>query len=266
MIETKPIEWPGFDHIEKNATFYREVFLRDKLIVFRNANLDQEGHDNLSMLMGEILDGYPKRNAGQVIRYTENHQNLGKTAADDTGEDLRVYWHQEHLHLDNDVVFAVWRNTLLKIDENKGKGYFIDMSKVYRDLPEETQEFLKKCISSGYNNTTRTRDDSRLVGYHWITNVPYIRMEFSGLEIGLHDLRYYDGKPCTHEENLKFLRIARNIRDIVDGDEENRIVHKWHKGDIVIPDIELLAHAVTGGFSPDEREFTGLWSFKDINV
>ena len=33
---------------------------------------------------------------------------------------------------------------------------------------------------------------------------------------------------------------------------------------LVIPDLFKLAHAVTGGFKSEDREFRGIWGYKNI--
>lgn len=46
------------------------------------------------------------------------------------------------------------------------------------------------------------------------------------------------------------------------------MVHQWQKGDLLIPDLFKLAHAVTGGFVQNQRQLDGMfakanpWSFR----
>jgi hypothetical protein len=40
------------------------------------------------------------------------------------------------------------------------------------------------------------------------------------------------------------------------------MVHRWQQGDLIIPDMFKLAHAVTGGFKSEDREFRGIWAYQ----
>jgi alpha-ketoglutarate-dependent taurine dioxygenase len=140
------------------------------------------------------------------------------------------------------------------------------MCQVYKDLPEDSQEFLKKCTGNAYdNNRTEQMLEYNPIGYHWLTKEPVIRLMFPELEVGKNDLKFYDGVKATSEQNDKFLKIAKEIHQLVELDDTNRIVHKWQKGDVIIPDLYKGAHAVTGGFNPEDRKFTGIWSFEYPN-
>ena len=58
------------------------------------------------------------------------------------------------------------------------------------------------------------------------------------------------------------IHLLRAI-DVIEKDESIRIVHDWKQGDLVLMDAFKLAHAVTGGFKPEDREFTGIWGYRD---
>jgi alpha-ketoglutarate-dependent taurine dioxygenase len=266
MIETNPIEWPGLDNIRDNADFYKKVFLQEKVIAFRNANLTYEQQEELTYALGEMFNAYPTKFIGNLERYIEDHANLKKNATSDTGDDVRLIWHQEHVYWDNSIIFATWNNIIFNTNKENGKTYFYDMCQVYKDLPEDSQEFLKKCTSNSYdNNRTKQILEYNPIGYHWLTKEPVVRLMFHEIKEGKNDLKLYDGISATPEQNEKFLRIAKEINDLVKNDETKRIVHKWQKGDVIIPDLYKGAHAVTGGFNSEDRKFTGIWSFEHPN-
>ena len=75
--------------------------------------------------------------------------------------------------------------------------------------------------------------------------------------------KYYDNKKsseiitdiCQKSSSIWYVDSNNNLNI--------RIVHKWKQGDLVIPDMFVMYHALTGGFSSDEREFVGIWSLRD---
>jgi alpha-ketoglutarate-dependent taurine dioxygenase len=77
------------------------------------------------------------------------------------------------------------------------------------------------------------------------------------------DLVSYKSESPKKSELRYFQTLIRKIEDIVWNNEDIRIVHRWQQGDLVIPDLFKLAHAVTGGFRPEDREFRGIWGYKD---
>ena len=61
--------------------------------------------------------------------------------------------------------------------------------------------------------------------------------------------------------HIKYFKEIRNFYfDQVLYNKDIRICHKWDEGDFLVVDLFKMAHAVTGGFNPKEREFIGLWA------
>ena len=48
-----------------------------------------------------------------------------------------------------------------------------------------------------------------------------------------------------------------------DINEKKFFIHEWKQGDFVIVDLFKMAHAVYGGFEPEDREFSGFWAYRD---
>ena len=55
-------------------------------------------------------------------------------------------------------------------------------------------------------------------------------------------------------KNFVFYQITKN--------QSIRFYHEWKQGDLVIVDLFKMAHAVYGGFLPEEREFFGYWAYR----
>jgi alpha-ketoglutarate-dependent taurine dioxygenase len=262
MIYTEPIEWPGLQSIKDNAALYREKFLTDKILAFRGANLSYEEQEDLTRALGDILSMYPNSTEGAIHRYVEDHSK-NMIIQNSTGDDLVLNWHVEHTYFKNPIVAGTWNNLIFTTDTNNGKTYFYDTVELFKHLPEDWKDFLSKCIGYAYDYNHRNEMNECCVLYpHWLTNETLLRHPLERLEEGWHRLKYFEGRTPTAEESKKYLEIVTWIKNKIETDEDNRIVHKWQQGDVIIPDLLRLAHAVTGGFDPAERKFTGLWSYQ----
>lgn len=268
MKAPKIIEWPGLEHIENNPELYLNMLLEEVVFVFRDANLSYEDQYELHRILGEVFHGFPNKTKGKHEHYIMTHEGFNKNANDDTGDDIRSMWHQEHIYYANSIIYGNWNNTIFNTDKENGKTYFYDMCNLYKTLPDDTKEFLKKCTAdvTGNDYDDPINEDTgdfdpkdrvieySPIGYHWITNEPVLRVKFWYANV----LNKYDGRPCTPVEQEKFDTIINDIRNFVVNDEENRIVQKWQLGDLVISDLYKCAHAVTGGFNIKDRQFTGM--------
>jgi alpha-ketoglutarate-dependent taurine dioxygenase len=74
----------------------------------------------------------------------------------------------------------------------------------------------------------------------------------------------YKNEAPSQESLDYFKSLIRKIEKIIMENEDIRIVHNWQQGDLVIPDLFKLAHAVTGGFKPEDREFRGIWAYRSL--
>ena len=265
MIYTKPIEYKGLQDIKENIDFYYDKFIKDTILVFRNANLTNEEHLELQQVLGDRFGWFPNTTSGIESRYFENHAPNGHLTEEN--KDVVVLdWHVEHPFFTNPIVGALWNMFTFNIDEDRGKTYFVDTRTIYKMLPDDWQNFLNKCVANAYSyNHTNSMHQTKVIAPHWINKDPVIRMQLHRIEIGWHDLHSFDGRTPTADEQSQFIKIGNWIINEIINNEEVRIVHKWHQGDVVIPDLYCLAHAITGGFNPKDRHFTGLWSYQMDN-
>ena len=118
-------------------------------------------------------------------------------------------------------------------------------------------------VQNKNNKNDRNLNDFPLVSKHWITGNPVFRITIRKNKISLNTLKFVDGKKPTGLQQKLFKEIFAWFGDYVYDNKKERIVHEWKQGDLLIADIFKLAHAVTGGFKPEEREFIGMWGYKE---
>lgn len=265
MREIIPIEYPGKDSILSNIDYYIDKFKTDSVIVFRNANLSPDEQEDLTRKMGDHFGWFPNTTAGWLERYTENHgKNTLLSQAD--GDTIFLDWHVEHPYYELPIAASTWNMLNLTADPETGKTYFVDMAKMYRSLPDDWQEFLDKATVKGFNPGIHTEPkESKAVWHHWLIDEKVIRIQIDRYYSNDH-LVTFEGRIPTKEEQDKMVEICTHIYSELNRDGDHRLVHKWQNGDLVIPDMFKLAHAVTGGFAPSDREFTGLWVYAEDNT
>jgi alpha-ketoglutarate-dependent taurine dioxygenase len=263
------IEYKGIEDILLNASFYKNKFINEGLIVFKNANITHEEQMRLHQEIGNILgwqslisDPNPEI-LPKLLEYQENHaHNIKiKTA---TEEDILLDWHIEHCYYDNPIVGATWNMKIFNTDSKNGQTYFVDTSDIYDKMPKNWKNLLDKCF---LYLPALDINKFKIIKPHWITGLPVIRIIFKkGILLkNIHNFTDFNGNPLsiTEQEDLK--KIINFIIEEVKDNKNNRKIQQWSQGDLVIVDMFKLAHAVSGGFDPKDREFMGIWGWQFAN-
>lgn len=259
MIESIPIEYPGIKEIIKNINFYKEKFLNDSIIVFRNANLSLDQQREFHLSLGKHFNWTTASN----WYYEENHEKnpaVGVAGCDE----IMLNWHVEHFYYSNPIIVGTWNMFNFSCSSECGKTYFVDTSLIYKILNKDMQNFLKSCIldNSGMEKISMFAKSPLYspVVEHWATKNPVIRLPLHDRDVKIDSV---NGNIPTDKDYEQFETITKEIKDIVRNNQDIRIVQKWQQGDLVLMDAFKLAHAVTGGFDSKDRTFFGIWGHRD---
>lgn len=254
------IDFVSIQDISDNISLYKDIFIRDGILVFRDANLSHEDHGIVSNKINELFGIYDK---GDFEGYTENHSGTNKNSDIKFGpDDIMLPWHIEHPTHANPIVLGTWNMHKFKTNEENGKTYFINSKLLYKEMPDNFKEFLSKCVIEDDVASPGEEKTHSVIHSHWITGEPVIRTGFVylGENQVLHSV---SGQTPSKDDFTLYRKAMYWIRKQLYDNPEIRIVHKWKQGDLVIPDMFVMYHAVTGGFSPEDREFVGIWSLRD---
>jgi alpha-ketoglutarate-dependent taurine dioxygenase len=268
MIPIDTIDFISIEEVKSNPNKYKEVYFRDKIIVFRNANLSKEQQEDLMVFFGDLFGWFPNSKDSTVIGYTEDHHKHMKGDVYATKEDLMLAWHTEHVQNEEDPhIGATWRMEKFECPEDSGHTYFVDMTKMFEDLSKEDQNFLSKCVNKV--NTTEFRDTDKgivgikiskefdLVKSHPATGEKTIRLSLFAKDGELNTLSKFDGREPNKEEKDIYRRLVSFICTQVWTNRDIRMVLRWKQGDLAVPDLFKLAHAVSGGFIENQRTLKG---------
>ena len=122
MIYTSPIDFTNMEEIFSNIEFYKNTFIRDGILVFRNANLSHEEHVELHNILKDSLGWY----LNSSHSYTEDHSRLTTDPSRNINDNNRVMlaWHVEHPHYSNPIVAATWNMHNFNTDSENCKTLF----------------------------------------------------------------------------------------------------------------------------------------------
>ena len=268
MKQLEIIEFPGQENVLENYQYYKNKFLENSVLVFRNANLNHDQQKKFHISLGEKF-GWSSIEGDNSSYYIENHAHnelIKKVSSDE----IMLNWHIEHVHHENPISAATWNMYKFSENEESGKTYFIDTSKIYDSLPLDFQEFLQKSQASSKNFMMSNQNDPRnkietnyhVLKKHWISGKMVIRVNFPKDNKSFDELSFYDGQKPNNEQKEKFIEICKYINNEIWNNKNLIMYHKWRQGDLLIPDMFKLAHAVTGGFDPQNREFCGRWGLQ----
>lgn len=271
MKQIPILESPSFEVLINNLDDHLKEFKDGGVVAFRNANFSEEQQLDLMRKLGDTLGWSPNSRSKRADLYKENHARIGSSKEDrKTKDDIFLRWHMEHTEYENPIVGATWNMHLFKCNPDTGRTGFVDTTKLYERLPEEWQKFLLNCIEiteksepidDEYSAFALKIYEIPCVGKHWISKKPTVRINLDGPSI--FGIKFIDGKDVTEQDLLLFKTIKEFVFSEIFDNDDNLLVHEWNQGDIVLVDLFRMAHAVFGGFYPEEREFSGYWAYRD---
>lgn len=262
MPLTNPINIGSYEEAVEKIELIYDTFKKDSIVVLRGIGLTTEQQAEFIKTMGDYTGWFPNHSSNFNQRYRENH---GRTEHKElAGPDaIVVTWHLEHVDFDTHtpIIAGAWNMLKFSADPNSGKTYFVDTAEIYKRLPEESQSFLSKCLVKWYETDGSGPFYTPAVQNHWATDEPVIRIDIRTVVSSPEMLYEFDDREPTEEEVKEFVRLRNFFLDEIFYNKEIRLVHMWEEGDLVIVDLFKNAHAVTGGFSSEDREFTGEWIY-----
>lgn len=264
MIRLEPIEFPGMEEVINNSEYYKDKFIKESVICFRNANLTKEEQYDFNARFGEKI-GW--QSEVQRDKYVENHSRVTNSAGQD---EILVGWHVEHPYYKNPIVTGTWNMYKFTADPESGKTYFVDTGSVYDMLSDEEKDFLLNSSASWPESIQRqslnpdlVNKEISVVHSHWLTGRPILRFLMCPRNVPLNaELVHFKNEIPNSETKEYFVSLIKKITREIMENEDIRIVHRWQQGDLIIADLHRLAHAVTGGFRPEDREFCGIWGYQ----
>ena len=268
MTTINTTEFVSIEEIKSNPDKYKEMYLKNKIIVFRNANLNKEQQTELMIFFGDLLGWFPNSKNTNPSDYTEDHHKHMNNNKNIEKDELMLNWHTEHVQNEEDSYLgATWRMEKFQCPEDSGHTYFVDMTRMFQDLSKEDQDFISKCKNMLQTTEMRYEEGQAkeipivkefdAVKNHPITGEKTIRLSLFSPDPKQNSLFEIDGRKPNEEEKDRYRKIIVWICKEVWTNTEIRMVLKWQQGDVAVPDLFKLAHAVSGGFIQNQRTLQG---------
>jgi alpha-ketoglutarate-dependent taurine dioxygenase len=122
------------------------------------------------------LGCYPSEADSEEKHYIEDHAIVQQTIKANN-EEVLLNWHIEHAQYDNPMTLGVWIMEVFKTDKKNGNTVFVDVTKLYQNLPQEDRDFLKNSTAEFpldmFSITTPIEDDPFIQNN--ILSGPFIR-------------------------------------------------------------------------------------------
>ena len=257
----------SLDEITLNIDSYVDIFLKQGIVAFKKINLSKEGQFQLISAFGDKLNWVPNSSSKDEEMYIENHTyTLSKPESSFMEKNLMLPWHLEGVENSNPPIASAWNMKKFTCDSSFGKTGFVDASKLFDDMSSEWKNFLVSAkIQEKYPGDWNERHIRNGAEKHHITKQYVVRITATKQSDGWDTMQQIvsvnDLSPSAMDKKL-FLKIKEWIYEQVFFNEQRQMWWSWNQGDLLIPDLFKMHHAVTGGFTSEQREFIGFWCRK----
>lgn len=268
----------SFDQVIENVDFYIDSFLQDGILILKRIHCSELEQRRIQAEFGDKLGLYPNKSSmfsqyfttcdDDGFRYFEDHENALKenhTYPNISSNEIIVDPHLECTHYKFPQVAAFWSMNTFSCKPKCGMTFFYDSRIIMSKLNEESIDFLRK--SKVVTNPSGERSTNFLCGIHDAVAIHRnVKDEILRLDYKYSDhifLHEYDNRAPEQEEIEFFYNdIMPALRGEIDlAMKDHNFWYQWSEGDLVIPDLSVMYHAVNGGFLLGERSFLGFWSF-----
>lgn len=267
MKLVEPLVFSTTDELKLNLPTIIEELKSSSIVGIRGLKLSKLDQLQLTKDLGDLIGWTPNNKTAFNHQYIENHSSNPKLE-NSSPDEIMLNWHLEHVDYDNysPLIAGVWNMYKYSCSPDVGMTYFMDSREVYSSIyTDQEKSFLSNCISfwtKPYQDGKIYENTAKVVSPHWVDGRDLIRIDMHHIDtLRLHT--YKDELPSEEQSKIFNELISRFVFEVFNN-TDLRIIHKWNEGDILIPDLYALAHAVTGGFTPEEREFSGYWCYLNL--
>lgn len=256
----------SYNELQSNIDYYVDLFKENKVLQFKKISLTDDQHKLISQEFHYRLGYFPAPEHNKIVdfSYNEDHSHVTSKKINDKNTVL-IDWHLEHVQSNIPPVIGSWNMHHFACDSSNGRTMFVDGNDILDMLTDAQISFLKKCElfegnAGDYDEKGNhiVSEIRRAVDTHPATGKLSLRLSLRGGDV----LYSYNGGKPSSGEKIFFDNIP-GVSDTVEDDYPD-IVHylSWDQGDLVIVDTFCCYHAVLGGFSSEDRKFTGRWGFR----
>ncbi|WP_108869636.1 TauD/TfdA dioxygenase family protein [Aquimarina aquimarini] len=222
---------------------------RNKLIVIKGQNLDPKQYVDFTKKLGTpqiyLQENYHHPNFPEIFVSSNVNKPGEKVGVAGTGH----YWHTDCQFQEQPLSFTAI--TPVIIPETVRSTSYIDMNKVYKNLPEDLKTLIenKILIHGGNNRYKVTPDDidksiQQLIEYQNKTAPPVKHPAIIEHPVTGDKILYASSGFTMKVEGMNHEESEQTIKRLFDfiEKEEHIHTHHWDKGDLIIWDNRYLLH------------------------
>jgi len=256
-------------------------FVEYGILAFKRLNATESQQIQILSALGDFLKWIPNSKVisseigeklREWLRYKENHSvsiDLAKRFKANPADDrILINWHLEHIENSVSQVGAAWNMIKNTVDHRYecglfgGSTGFVDCRAIFNSISEEDKYFLINSVIVCVEN------EGYSMGWECHPNPAARKHFFSDSYVARicplghrQSVVSVEGRPPGHGDQERMDEIAKFFINEVWGNTERQTWWEWEEGDMLIPDLDVMAHAVVGGFDESQREFVGYWAF-----
>lgn len=159
-VEVEGMDWsqtPIPQHLLDEIT---EAINREAVLVFRNANLDNESHIAFSRQLGDLYDVKAHIKAGRAMRFPETPEIFDVSNLDDKGNIVtdmdpmrkegnkgNFLWHADMTYNPHRALYSLLRAVELPPKGSGGETQYLDSRTACEELPEDLKHEIEGLIT-----------------------------------------------------------------------------------------------------------------------
>ena len=257
----------SYKNLMEDVDFYAEMFKENKILCFRQLNLSFEEQLCVYYAFNEYLNLYPVENDRRSFRYDEDHSHVTNRTPNNK-DDVLVPWHLEHAETVLAQCVGFWNMYKFTCGKENGRTAFVDSLDILNLFTNEERDLLDKSMISSckegeldLKNKPVHYDTIDAMASHPFLGIESLRVDCSNQQ---KLVLVANSEPWLDEIAI-FDSIKEKVMENIEKNEKIRHYWEWSQGDLLIVDVFSLYHSVFGGFTSDQRQFTGLWSFENTD-
>jgi len=249
-VEVRGLNTKNPSELEK--TQLRDLFLKHRVILIREANVSEDEHLRLAECIGPISSADANMKDGRKFTHISNVHEGGRLPE---GE---LLFHSDHMFLDEALrgisLFA------LEVPSKGGETCFLDAGRAHRSLPEDVRKSIAGLSALHVYDYSANRGDRRPS----VEELQALQKKGT-VDMAIHPIvspHPETGEPILYVSRLFTVQIMgwpRNESDALLETLFNHLeshgadyVHPWRVGDLIIWDNCALQHS-RNDFDPKEK-------------
>lgn len=239
------------------------------VLIFRNANLDNEQHIDFSRKFGDLDDVKAHIKAGRVMRFPHQPEIFDVSNLDEHGAILtdidpirkagnkgNSLWHADMAYNPQRCSYSLLRAVELPPKGTGGETHYLDSRTAYEDMPVGMKERISGLVANNSLMQNRKRAAPDVFGSIEPLDSPMSRHPVVQLHEGSGRMNLYITTYCHHFDGMTFEESDPILDELLAWVSQPKYlveVAYENDGDLILWDNRAVLHRATGGGGYDGK-------------